>query len=356
MQTLVLLSYFLLFLVTFLSNYISIPVHVQLLLSATLPIYIASHHSTIQAATETMKSEDALRAPLVGSCALFGLYMVFTFLDPYWPNFLLRAYFMLAGVVALQLLFRRLLDPVFQSVGVAGSVHKVDYNPPIIGEIKFSFNNSDVLAFLFSAATAYWYVDTKHWWGNNLFGVAFCIQAIEMVSLGKYVTGAILLAGLFLYDVFWVFGTDVMVTVAMSFDAPIKLQFPRLATDPDTSIQFSILGLGDIVIPGIFIALLLRFDKSMAVEANGGEELAVGADFPKPVFNATIISYVLGLVSTVLVMYHFEHAQPALLYLVPFTVGVSFLTAVFTGRVGKLLKYSEEGEEGEEDAEKPKKA
>ena len=36
---------------------------------------------------------------------------------------------------------------------------------------------------------------------------------------------------------------DVMVTVAMNFDAPIKLQFPRLATDPDTSIQFSILGL-----------------------------------------------------------------------------------------------------------------
>jgi len=34
-----------------------------------------------------------------------------------------------------------------------------------------------------------------------------------------------------------------MVTVAMNFDAPIKLQFPRLATDPDTSIQFSILGL-----------------------------------------------------------------------------------------------------------------
>ena len=33
-----------------------------------------------------------------------------------------------------------------------------------------------------------------------------------------------------------------MVTVAMSFDAPIKLQFPRHSTEPDTSIQFSILG------------------------------------------------------------------------------------------------------------------
>ena len=33
--------------------------------------------------------------------------------------------------------------------------------------------------------------------------------------------------GLFFYDIFWVFFTPVMVTVAKSFDAPIKLLFPR---------------------------------------------------------------------------------------------------------------------------------
>ena len=35
-----------------------------------------------------------------------------------------------------------------------------------------------------------------------------------MLSLPNYKTGAMLLGGLFFYDVFWVFGTDVMVTVA----------------------------------------------------------------------------------------------------------------------------------------------
>jgi hypothetical protein len=30
-------------------------------------------------------------------------------------------------------------------------------------------------------------------------------------------------AGLFVYDIFWVFFTPVMVTVAKSFDAPIKV-------------------------------------------------------------------------------------------------------------------------------------
>ena len=49
-----------------------------------------------------------------------------------------------------------------------------------------------------------------------------------------------------------------MLTVAKSIDAPIKLLFPRdWSTEPP---QYSLLGLGDIVIPGVFIALCLRYD------------------------------------------------------------------------------------------------
>jgi len=61
-----------------------------------------------------------------------------------------------------------------------------------------------------------------------------------------------------LYDIFWVFGTDVMVTVAKSFDAPVKLLFPKDIFAEQY--QFSMLGLGDIVLPGFLIAFLLRFD------------------------------------------------------------------------------------------------
>ena len=69
----------------------------------------------------------------------------------------------------------------------------------------------------------------------------------------------VLLAGLFFYDVFWVFGTDVMVTVAKGLDVPIKVVFPRgvMAVleqgiwNKPVGVQFSMLGLGDIVIPGI---------------------------------------------------------------------------------------------------------
>jgi len=65
---------------------------------------------------------------------------------------------------------------------------------------------------------------------------------------------------LFFYDIFWVFGTDVMVTVAKSFDGPAKIIFP-IQFDP---FRPSILGLGDIVVPGFFLSMTLRFDAFLA--------------------------------------------------------------------------------------------
>lgn len=110
---------------------------------------------------------------------------------------------------------------------------------------------ADVVAGLISAVISVWHFQSRHYLSNNLFGVALSIQAIELMALGSYAAGAIMLVGLFLYDIFWVFGTEVMVTVATSFDAPIKLLFKRTHATVDTDAQFSLLGLGDIVIPGV---------------------------------------------------------------------------------------------------------
>src|SRR5580704_5268598 len=53
-----------------------------------------------------------------------------------------------------------------------------------------------------------------------------------------------------------------MVTVAKSLDIPIKLLFPRppAAGEDPTKPAFAMLGLGDIVLPGIVMGLALRFD------------------------------------------------------------------------------------------------
>jgi minor histocompatibility antigen H13 len=76
--------------------------------------------------------------------------------------------------------------------------------------------------------------------------------------IGNFKNGFMLLTLLFFYDIFFVFGTDVMLTVAKGIDAPIKLMFPKDFSGEKP--QYSILGLGDIVIPGIFVSLCLRFD------------------------------------------------------------------------------------------------
>jgi len=178
---------------------------------------------------------------------------------------------------------------------------------------------------------------------NNVIGICFCIKGIESFSLGTYRTGAILLVGLFFYDIFWVFGTDVMVTVAKSLDGPIKILFPRtLVPNAVTGeIDLSLLGLGDIVIPGFFLSLLLRFD---AQNANVSYfPVNVYDIFPKPYFHSTLIGYILGMNLSMCMMIKYQAAQPALLYLVPACLGSSLIVAVMRGEVKSLIGYSEEG-------------
>lgn len=45
---------------------------------------------------------------------------------------------------------------------------------------------------------------SQHWIANNLFGLAFSLNGVELLHLNNVSTGCILLGGLFIYDVFWV--------------------------------------------------------------------------------------------------------------------------------------------------------
>jgi minor histocompatibility antigen H13 len=104
-----------------------------------------------------------------------------------------------------------------------------------------------------------------------------------------------------------------MVKVATNLDVPIKLQWPKSINFKDTS-GFTMLGLGDVIVPGIFIALCLRYDYDRFVRS-GKSQGIVGETFRKPYFIAAMTAYVLGLVTTMSVMHFFKAAQPALLYL-----------------------------------------
>jgi minor histocompatibility antigen H13 len=203
-----------------------------------------------------------------------------------------------------------------------------------INHIDVKFDRIDLVSLLLSSVFGLWYLVKKHWIANNIFGLAFSLTGIEVLHLNSFPIGCILLCGLFVYDIFWVFGTDVMVTVATSFEAPIKLLFPMDFMENGLfGKNFAMLGLGDIVIPGIFIALLLRFDCSR------------GKDCSCIYFYMNYLAYLVGLITTVVILHVFQSAQPALLYLVPACIGSALLTSIVRGELMLLLKYEDHPEE-----------
>eukprot|EP01117_Protostelium_nocturnum_P001250 TRINITY_DN1156_c0_g2_i2.p1 TRINITY_DN1156_c0_g2~~TRINITY_DN1156_c0_g2_i2.p1 ORF type:complete len:302 (-),score=74.76 TRINITY_DN1156_c0_g2_i2:150-1055(-) len=284
-----------------------------------------------------MTVEDAWKFPFIGSAVLFGLYLAFKWFSKEYINLLLSSYFLLFGILAVAGSVKPLVLRIFPSLHSTTPLFKKSFVPFWRSKdskeepFKIELDKADLVSGSFGLGVGIWYAFTKHWVANNILGLCFSIEGIALLSLGSYKIGSILLGGLFFYDIFWVFGTDVMVTVAKSFDAPIKLVFPKnLLADP---LQFSMLGLGDIVIPGVFIALLLRFD----VKSNVGRKST-----SKPYFWVTFAAYFLGLLTTIVVMHTFRAAQPALLYLVPACLGSSFLCAFLRNEITALLSYSED--------------
>ena len=211
--------------------FVPVEPNVNIVLTASLAI-VAGAHRSVKATPmqETMTQKDAMRFPIVGSCVLFGLFLLFRFLPKDIVNAVLTAYFVFLGVIALTATLRPFLNMLLpaslhERSFKLGTVPKVPY---LLSEpMQLDATTSEVLGGLTSLGFCVWYIKQKHWIANNTLGLAFSIQGIEFLSVGSVKIGAILLCGLFLYDIFWVFCTPVMVSVAKSFDAPIKLLFPR---------------------------------------------------------------------------------------------------------------------------------
>ncbi|KAM7279720.1 hypothetical protein ACFE04_006854 [Oxalis oulophora] len=255
---------------TLLPLVVKVDPNLNVILTACITVYVGCYRSVKPTPpTETMSNEHAMRFPFVGSAMLLSLFLLFKFLSKDLVNAVLTCYFFVLGIIAL--------------------------SATLLPSIKRFLPNE---------------------WNDNLIG-------IEMLSLGSFKTGAILLAGLFVYDIFWVFFTPVMVSVAKSFDAPIKLLFPTR----DAARPFSMLGLGDIVIPGIFVALALRFDVSRGKESQ--------------YFKSAFMGYGFGVILTIVVMNWFQAAQPALLYIVPSVIGFLAAHCIYNGDVKPLLAFDE---------------
>ncbi|KAF4981783.1 hypothetical protein FDECE_17631 [Fusarium decemcellulare] len=258
------------------------------------------------------------------------------------------------------------------------------------GKIKFAH----MAAMLMALATALIYSSTTSPLLANTLGYGMCYGSFLLLSPTDFLTSTLVLVGLFFYDIFMVFYTPYMITVATKLDVPIKLTF-------EAAERKSILGLGDIVIPGMVMALALRFDlwlhyvrkikyestdlkliekdtvsgalvtrsevkhkevkaKYVSVKGNWGENLWTrgafflsapqqlppeleAARFRKTYFYASVVGYFLGMLATLAMLLVFKHGQPALLYLVPGVLGSLWLTGLVRGELKQMWKYTEDG-------------
>ena len=364
-----------LLLITFIRPFFPIHPAIMTAISTCLLVYVGCTFSTKicsisgekeKEGIETMKQKDAWIFPVIGSGVLLGLYFLFKFFNEKYLNILLHIYFTLIGSFSIGQLFEEKIiekEPfkTYNEKNVL-TIPKIPYFVPDGAKIT----KLNIITFFWGLLIGIIYFFKKNWISNNILGMAFSIFGIENLALGEFKVGLILLSLLFFYDIFWVFYTPVMVSVAKNIEGPVKLMFPKLqeaieqmrkekgednqyagkAYDPR---EYNMIGLGDIVIPGIYVALMLRFDIYLYKKAKK-DISKFGFSFKNmKYFLVTFIFYNIGIVTTLCIMYFFNHAQPALLYLVPCTLISSTFTALINKDIKTLWKFNEEKLDEEND-------
>lgn len=96
------------------------------------------------------------------------------------------------------------------------------------------------------------------------------------------------------------------------------------------------LGLGDIVIPGIFISLCLKFDIDKWIKLKPKDIDSISITYHTTAF----IGYILGMGATYAAMFIFNHAQPALLFLVPTCTLSVLLISLIKGEFNDVKDYN----------------
>lgn len=331
-----------------------IPISFQLFVSSLACIYIGSRRGIIlkeklsveerRRAADNMTVRDAYLFPIYGSIVLVGLYVIYAIFDRNLLNIVLSFHFTVFGFLSLiQVICYHLekLFPEWENIYILKNSYELDLGF-YTKTFNISINRCELFAGILVIPPTVGYFVTRHWLLNNIFGISFSICGIESLVLPTFQVGFILLFGLLIYDVFWVFETDIMLTVAKSVDAPIKLLFPLdlYASEP----TFSMLGLGDIVIPGIFIALCLKYDVDKAIVQfmrQGIKEFEYDT-ISTPYFYWCLVGYAVGILLTFSALLFFNSAQPALLFLVPCCCLSVILCALKHGEFKKVFEYSEE--------------
>jgi minor histocompatibility antigen H13 len=117
---------------------------------------------------------------------------------------------------------------------------------------------------------------------SNTIACLIAADILNLIGLSSFRVAGILLIGMLLYDVTWVFaspgfsGENVMLKVATSdvMTGPTRILFPKIpgSMGEASFFPFALLGLGDIAIPGLLCCLALRYDASRSIDISARGE------------------------------------------------------------------------------------
>jgi len=169
------------------------------------------------------------------------------------------------------------------------------------------------------------------WFFQDIIGAGFLCWLQRTMRLPNIKIATLLLSAMFFFDIFWVFISplifrkSVMVAVATGGDTgeavPMLLRVPAIG-DPFGSDR--LLGFGDIALPGLLVSFLRRHDVLSKRSLLGGY------------FFPSLVGYFVGLCVTIVALMIMRMGQPALLYLVPGTLGTTLLLAAARRELGLL--------------------
>lgn len=250
---------------------------------AVTTIYIGAHRGLNSRQRQQINLKEGFIAPIAASVAIFGTYL---FLK-YFPDLSLQsffdAYFWLLGSIATvgafagpaRSLGTRFGLPVWE-VPIPEWLGATDDTgtPVTSGPLALS----DIVVAVAGVALASADLAAHHgnFTLNNTIACLVAADILQLLGLSSFRVAAVLLVGMLAYDVFWVFGSpaaigdNVMLQVATSdvLVGPTRLIFPRVpgSVGEASSFPFSLLGLGDVAVPGLLACLALRYDASRSVD------------------------------------------------------------------------------------------
>lgn len=312
----------------------------------------ANPEKSIIAGVQTLDTMQALCLPLGASVSLL---IMFFFFDS------MQMLFAICTAIIATVALAFLLLPMCQYLlRPCSDGNKISFG--MFGR----FTCAEITSFIISLSIVCIWVMTGHWLLMDAMGMGLCVAFIAFVRLPSLKVSTLLLTGLLIYDVFWVFfssylfNANVMVKVAMRpADNPMglvakKLHLGGLGLNPAPKLplpgklvfpsyhhtgHFSMLGLGDIVMPGLLLCFVLRYDQHKKIQLLQSAESGI-----PPInqlnrvtyFHCSLIGYFLGLLTATVSSEVFKAAQPALLYLVPFTLLPLLVMAYLKGDLRRM--------------------